>query len=189
MAKAKQVLEESIRELYEALKPKCLMLADMGCGSGPNALLVVSEIMEAMNEACRNLNRPMLEFGVFLNDLPGNDFNALFLQFLPSFYKQIEEGDGCNFGPCFVSATPKSFYGRVFPSQFLHFVHSSFSLHWLSQVNYLSKCRHMYKVKVVYIWISPNPIKTGLILKIVVGCTYCSYYFFVFDNILLDINF
>ena len=151
MAKAKQVLEESIRELYEAPQPKCLMLADMGCGSGPNALLVVSEIMEAMNAACRNLNRPMLEFGVFLNDLPGNDFNALFLQFLPSFYKQIEEGDGCNFGPCFVSATPKSFYGRVFPTQFLHFVHSSFSLHWLSQVNHLSKCRHMYKVKVVYI--------------------------------------
>ncbi|MCL7047158.1 hypothetical protein MKW94_001458 [Papaver nudicaule] len=29
---------------------------------------------------------------------------------------------------------PGTFYGRLFPSNSLHFVHSSYSLHWLSQV-------------------------------------------------------
>ena len=39
-------------------------------------------------------------------------------------------------GPCLFSGTPGSFYGRLFPSNSLHFVHSSYSLQWLSQVTY-----------------------------------------------------
>ncbi|CAA3032622.1 SAM dependent carboxyl methyltransferase, partial [Olea europaea subsp. europaea] len=40
-----------------------------------------------------------------------------------------------NIGPegCFISCVPGSFYGRLFPKKSLHFVHSSSSLHWLSQ--------------------------------------------------------
>ncbi|KAJ3696674.1 hypothetical protein LUZ61_000379 [Rhynchospora tenuis] len=34
----------------------------------------------------------------------------------------------------FVAGLPGSFYGRLFPSQSVHFFHSSYSLHWLSQV-------------------------------------------------------
>ncbi|KAL2966495.1 hypothetical protein AAZX31_16G120900 [Glycine max] len=37
-------------------------------------------------------------------------------------------------GPCYFSGVPGSFYGRVFPNQSLHFVHSSYSLQWLSKV-------------------------------------------------------
>ncbi|XP_074314756.1 putative methyltransferase TCM_000168 [Silene latifolia] len=110
------------------------MMADMGCSSGPNSLLVVSKINDVIDEASRSINRQCPQFGVFLNDLPGNDFNALF-NLLPAFKQDLEEDKGSSFGPCFVSGIPKSFYRRVFPDKFLHFVHSSYSVHWLSQVN------------------------------------------------------
>ncbi|XP_074310464.1 putative jasmonic acid carboxyl methyltransferase 2 [Silene latifolia] len=127
------VIEESVREVYNTLKPECLMMADMGCSSGPNALLVVSRIIDVTDEASRSINRQCPQFGVFLNDLPGNDFNTLF-NLIPNFNQNLQEAKGSHFGPCFVSGIPKSFYGRVFPDNFLHFVHSSYSIHWLSQV-------------------------------------------------------
>ncbi|KAJ8442007.1 hypothetical protein Cgig2_020152 [Carnegiea gigantea] len=100
-AHAMSVLEESIKEVYHALKPKCFMMADMGCSSGPNALFAVSKIINAIDEACRSLNCRAPEFGVFLNDLSGNDFNTLF-NFVQGFYKWVEEEKGRDFGPCFV---------------------------------------------------------------------------------------
>ncbi|XP_021731558.1 salicylate carboxymethyltransferase-like isoform X2 [Chenopodium quinoa] len=131
--KARPVLQESIRDLYHALQPECLMMADLGCSSGPNSLLVVSEIIDIIDEERQKFDRKCPKFGVFLNDLPGNDFSAIF-NLLPSFYQSLKEEKGGDFGPCYVSGTPKSFYGRIFPDQFLHFVHSSYSVHWLSQV-------------------------------------------------------
>ncbi|KAH9616447.1 hypothetical protein KSS87_009417 [Heliosperma pusillum] len=127
------IIDESIREVYMTLKPECLMMAEMGCSSGPNALQVVSRIIDVTHEASRSINRYCPQFGVFLNDLPGNDFNALF-NLLPNFNQELQEAKGSSFGPCFVSGIPKSFYGRVFPDKFLHFAHSSYSVHWLSQV-------------------------------------------------------
>uniref|UniRef100_A0A7C8YU91 Jasmonate O-methyltransferase n=2 Tax=Opuntia streptacantha TaxID=393608 RepID=A0A7C8YU91_OPUST len=133
-AYAKSSIEENIKEGYHALGPKCFMMADTGCSSGPNTLSVVSEAINVIDEACRSLQCKVPEFGVFLNDLPGNDFNTLF-KFLPSFYKWVAEEKGSNFGPCFVSGTPRSFHERVFPCNFLHFVFSGYALHWLSQVD------------------------------------------------------
>ncbi|MCD7470333.1 hypothetical protein HAX54_010103 [Datura stramonium] len=69
----------------------------------------------------------MPEFQVYLNDLPHNDFNTTFNS-IPSFYQNLN--DGAN---CFVSGISGSFYGRLFPSKSMHLVHSSYSLHWLSQ--------------------------------------------------------
>ncbi|CAH9071883.1 unnamed protein product [Cuscuta europaea] len=40
---------------------------------------------------------------------------------------------GDEFGPCFISGVPGTFYGRLFPTNALNFVHSSYSLMWLSQ--------------------------------------------------------
>ncbi|KMT00412.1 hypothetical protein BVRB_9g217160 [Beta vulgaris subsp. vulgaris] len=133
IAKSRPAIQESIRELYHALLPESLMIADFGCSSGPNSLLVVSEIIDTIDQERQSLNRKSPMFGVFLNDLPGNDYNAIF-NLLPSLYESLQQEKGSDFGPCFVSGTPKSFYGRVFPDQFLHFVHSSYSIHWLSQV-------------------------------------------------------
>ncbi|CAO2831664.1 unnamed protein product [Amaranthus hypochondriacus] len=133
ITKAKPILEESITEMYHALKPECLMIADFGCSSGPNSLLVVSEIIDIIDNERRIMNEKSPKYSVFLNDLPGNDFNAIFKMF-PSFYQGLKQDKGSDFGACFISGTPKSFYGRVFPDHFLHFVHSSYSVHWLSQV-------------------------------------------------------
>ncbi|KAJ6401477.1 hypothetical protein OIU84_016811 [Salix udensis] len=69
----------------------------------------------------------------FPANMGGNDFNSIFRS-LPSFHKKLEEEMGGRFGPCFIAAMPGSFYGRLFPPRSLHFVHSSYSLHWLSEV-------------------------------------------------------
>ncbi|KAI4295499.1 hypothetical protein L6164_035541 [Bauhinia variegata] len=87
------------RKHQEALE--CLKVADLGCSSGPNELVLISEIINTVDATSRSLNR---EPQFFLNDLFGNDFNTIFM------------------------------YGRLFPSNSLHFFHSSYSLHWLSQV-------------------------------------------------------
>ncbi|KAI3806785.1 hypothetical protein L1987_22700 [Smallanthus sonchifolius] len=52
---------------------------------------------------------------------------------LPDFYANLKERKEYS-NPCFVSAVPGSFYCRLFSDQSLHLVHSSYSVHWLSQV-------------------------------------------------------
>lgn len=131
--KANSEIEESIREVYQALLPENFRIADLGCSSGPNSLTAVSIIIDAIDMERQKLNRKAPQIEVYLNDLPGNDFNAIY-SLLPSFYQKLEEEKGSDFGPCFVSGTPRSFYGQVFPDHFLHFAHSSNSIHWLSQV-------------------------------------------------------
>ncbi|XP_077210762.1 putative jasmonic acid carboxyl methyltransferase 2 [Tasmannia lanceolata] len=131
--KAKHIVEGAILDLYCSVFPESLGIADLGCSSGPNTLLVISEIIDAISLQCCKLNRSWPEFRVFLNDLPGNDFNTIFRS-LPGFYEKLKKAKGIDFGPCFILGVPGSFYGRLFPSKSLHFVHSSYSLHWLSQV-------------------------------------------------------
>ncbi|KAK2990047.1 hypothetical protein RJ640_015438 [Escallonia rubra] len=69
----------------------------------------------------------------FTGKLYTNDFNNIF-KLLPEFYDMQRKKRGEEFGPWFVSGVPGSFYGRLFPSNSLDFVYSSYSLHWLSQV-------------------------------------------------------
>lgn len=131
---AKPVTEEAILDIFNNVLPESVGIADLGCSSGPNTLLVVSEILDVIYAKWQQLGRPCSpEFRVYLNDLIGNDFNNVFGS-LPAFYNRLKEEKGSEFGPCFISGVPGSFYGRVFPSKSLHFVHSSSSLHWLSQV-------------------------------------------------------
>ncbi|KAJ0733512.1 putative jasmonate O-methyltransferase [Helianthus annuus] len=108
-------------------------VADLGCSSGTNTLLVVSNIIDTVQEVCDKNDRKVPQFQVCLNDLFGNDFNTIF-KLLPDFYAKLKKEKGESFGPCFVSAVPGSFYGRIFPDQSLHLVHSANSNHWLSQV-------------------------------------------------------
>ncbi|KAL2973857.1 hypothetical protein AAZX31_14G070400 [Glycine max] len=113
--------------------PEKMGIADLGCSSGPNVLRVISEILDTVYSTTCLLDRPAPELVVYLNDLFTNDFNNIFGS-LPSFYRKQKQEKGSGFGPCFVSAVPGTFYGRLFPRKSLHFVHSSSSLHWLSQV-------------------------------------------------------
>ncbi|XP_050236083.1 7-methylxanthosine synthase 1-like [Mercurialis annua] len=133
MQRAKPVLRESISELYRKNFSDCIKIADMGCSSGPNTLVPIREIIDAIDDACNRLKRKAPVLQLFLNDLPTNDFNSIFRS-LPNFLKKLEVEKGGKFVPCFIAAMPGNFYGRLFPSHFLHFVHSSYTLHWLSQV-------------------------------------------------------
>ncbi|GJU45829.1 benzoate carboxyl methyltransferase-like protein, partial [Tanacetum coccineum] len=112
---------------------QCFKIADLGCSSGPNTLLSATNIIDIVHEECKQNNRKAPQFQVSLVDLVGNDFNTVF-ELLPNFYAKLKEDKGKDFGPCFVSAVPGSFYDRLFPDESLHLVYSSYSVHWLSQV-------------------------------------------------------
>ncbi|XP_020973635.1 theobromine synthase 2-like [Arachis ipaensis] len=132
MREAKPIVEESMMRLYTIIPIHCFKVADLGCSSGPNALQLVSNVIDIVDCSSSNLNLKPPVFQFFLNDLFGNDFNSIFKS-LPQFSEIIEEKKGQKCGGCFINATPGTFYKRLFPNNFSHFVHSSFSLHWLSQ--------------------------------------------------------
>uniref|UniRef100_A0A1S3Z0V3 Salicylate carboxymethyltransferase-like n=2 Tax=Nicotiana TaxID=4085 RepID=A0A1S3Z0V3_TOBAC len=136
----KPIRDEAISALYRSLSPETIYVADLGCSSGPNTLLVITQLIRAISEECKSNGQQQQspEFHVSLNDLPGNDFNTIFRSLLPAFYDDLREknmGEDEIFDPdCFVVGVAGSFYTRLFPSKSLHFVHSSYSLHWLSQI-------------------------------------------------------
>ena len=130
-------MEEAITNLYDNNFPASLRIADLGCSSGPNTFFAVLEIVNAVVKLCKKMGRQIPELQVFLNDLPGNDFNTIFKS-VSEFQKDLQKRMGTNAESCFVTGVPGSFYGRRFPSKSLHFVHSSYSLQWLSQVTLCS---------------------------------------------------
>ncbi|GAV69651.1 Methyltransf_7 domain-containing protein [Cephalotus follicularis] len=131
---AKPIIEEAIMKMLRTNIPESIGIADLGCSSGPNTLVVISEIVDIIYAKCCHMGHsPPPELRVFLNDLPGNDFNYIFMS-LPAFYNKLREEKRTGLGPCFISGVPGSFYGRLFPCRSMHFMHSSSSLHWLSRV-------------------------------------------------------
>ncbi|KAL8092362.1 benzoate carboxyl methyltransferase-like [Apium graveolens] len=135
MFKSEKVLQDAIEDYGANGFPECFNLADLGCSTGTNTFLFVANTLDSVHKACqkKNLKAPD-EFQVFLNDLPNNDFNAVF-KMAPPFCSKLEnEKDLQRSLKCFICGVPGSFYTRLFPSKSLHFVHSSYSVHWLSQV-------------------------------------------------------
>lgn len=134
--KVKIILEENVKRMMSNINiESCCKIADLGCSSGPNALITMSNILNIMYNASLSLNKRVPRvFQIYLNDLFGNDFNSI-IKLIPDFYQSIHQEKRGNFGKCFIHATPGSFYGRLFPDNYIHFFHSSYSLHWLSQFN------------------------------------------------------
>ncbi|ESQ53449.1 hypothetical protein EUTSA_v10025501mg [Eutrema salsugineum] len=134
---AKHITLETLQQLYKETKPKSLGIADLGCSSGPNTLSTIRDMIKAVEFAHQREipGQPLPEFSIFLNDLPGNDFNSIFKS-LPDFHIELKRNTKTN-GDCplvFIAAYPGSFYGRLFPEKTIHFIYSSYSLHWLSKV-------------------------------------------------------
>lgn len=137
----KHITIEAIQEVYVKLAPKSIGIADLGCSSGQNTLSTIKTLVDAVGETCQVLSiYPPPEFRIYLNDLPTNDFNAIFKS-LPDFYKELKEHkhSGTNStiscSPAiYIAAYPGTFYGRLFPDKCLHFIYSSYSLHWLSRL-------------------------------------------------------
>ncbi|TVU10455.1 hypothetical protein EJB05_43987, partial [Eragrostis curvula] len=138
LLKTGPVRQKAIQELYSSCLlhgTSTLVIADLGCSSGPNALFVVSEVMSTLREyigegtSMEDRCRAAVEVQFFLNDLPGNDFNLVF-QSLESL--ATEEMAAAP--PCYVAGLPGSYYTRLFPCQSVHLFHSSFSLMFRSKV-------------------------------------------------------
>ncbi|XP_054810843.1 S-adenosyl-L-methionine:benzoic acid/salicylic acid carboxyl methyltransferase 2-like [Prosopis cineraria] len=129
----KQIRDEAITCIYKEKLPQSLAIADLGCSSGPNTLFMTCELIKTVETLCRKQTHESPEYIIYLNDLPSNDFNNIFKSlecFKQKFSKQVAGG----IGQCYITGVPNSFYGRILPTSSLHFVHSSYSLHWMSQV-------------------------------------------------------
>ena len=117
-----------MKEICSAVLPPKLVVADLGCSSGENTLIFVSEVIKAMSD------HQQLEVQFFLNDLPGNDFNYIFGS-LGNFKESIAaEHKGGTTPQFYIAGLPGSYYTRLFPSQSVHLFHSSYCLHWRSRV-------------------------------------------------------
>lgn len=139
----KPIIEDALMNLYCDMNiPKTLVIADLGCSSGPNTFLVASELVKSIDKIRRELGQDESpEIQIYLNDLPNNDFNTIFLSvsdFIKNLAKQTRVPKSSSKPPCYFSGVPGSFYTRLFLKQSVHFVHSSYSLMWLSQVESLS---------------------------------------------------
>ncbi|KAL1567917.1 salicylate carboxymethyltransferase-like [Salvia divinorum] len=132
----KPITEEAITQVYRSVDAIAnrFCIAELGCSSGPNSLVVAAELINVVHQLSRSHDRQLPEFQILLNDLPGNDFNSIFHSLLPKFRAQLNQEMGSKSTPCFVYGVPGSFYGRLFAANSLHFVHSSYSLMWLSKV-------------------------------------------------------
>ncbi|XP_030521898.2 loganic acid O-methyltransferase-like [Rhodamnia argentea] len=123
---ALKLIQEAVDEHLEIKafsSSGAFLITDLGCSAGPNTFYAVSSILQAVEQKCQSLGleSQILEFQIFFSDHVGNDFNTLFRSLPPD-------------RRYYAAGVPGSFYGRLFPKSCLHFVHSSFALHWLSGV-------------------------------------------------------
>ncbi|KAG2262534.1 hypothetical protein Bca52824_069613 [Brassica carinata] len=133
LSMSKPILVKNTKEMMANLDfPKCIRVADLGCSAGQNTFLAMSEIVNTINVLCQERNQTPPEIDCCLNDLPGNDFNTTF-KFISFFNDKVTSKT-----PCFVSGVPGSFYSRLFPSESLHFIHSNYSVNYLSKKNKMS---------------------------------------------------
>ncbi|KAH9305129.1 hypothetical protein KI387_009533, partial [Taxus chinensis] len=118
------LLEEALNNMELPPSESSLTIADLGCSSGQNTVVIANVIVTCLMNKYKLASLNIPEFQVFFSDLSSNDFNTLF-QLLPCSME----------APSYYAAgVPGSFYKRLFPRNTLNIVHSSFSLHWLSQV-------------------------------------------------------
>jgi len=133
--KVKTIVEENLKLLMSNQTFNgCCKVVDLGCSSGPNTLLAISNILNIIHKISLKLDHETPVFQIYLNDQYENDFNTI-VKLLPYFYQTIEQDKGDNIGACYINATPGYFYGRLFPNDYTNFFHSSYCLHWLSQVS------------------------------------------------------
>lgn len=120
------MIEDTISDICStsSLFPKNMVVVDLGCSSGPNALALVSIAIDAIHNQCLHFQQPQVEVCVLLNDLPDNDFNMVVKSL--DVFKQSNKS-------VVTGIVPGSFYGRLFTSGTVHLVCSSNSLHWLSK--------------------------------------------------------
>ncbi|RLM80703.1 hypothetical protein C2845_PM12G12430 [Panicum miliaceum] len=129
-------LHKAVKEAVKSLSTgtgSTMVAADLSCSSGPNTLLVISEVMSTVRACVRDMPGAM-EVQFFLNDLPGNDFNLVFRSLEKLHSSVAVEAALAAAAPCYVAGLPGSMYTRIFPCEIVHLFHSSHCLIWRSKV-------------------------------------------------------
>ena len=109
------MVENAIKEVYTALLPKIMTIADLGCSAGPNTLLFISSIISIIVEQCKSGGDASVELQFFLNDLPGNDFNELFRS-IEKFKMPNITGERAHLPSLYyIQGLPESYYTGFFP--------------------------------------------------------------------------
>jgi anthranilate O-methyltransferase len=149
-----------------------MVVADLGCSSGPNTLLIVSEVLGAVADSRHELATTMMVVGgagqpqhvqIFLNDLPGNDFNLVFRSL--EQFKTLAARDRREkplLPPYYVAGLPGSFYTRLFPDRSVHLFHSSYCLMWRSKVPDELAGGAVLNEGHIYIWETTPPAVVAL---------------------------
>jgi len=111
------IVENAIKEVCTALVPETMVIADLGCSSGPNTLLFISNVINIIAGQCsKSIGEcDPVELQIFLNDLPGNDFNQLFSSLEKLNQGTIVEQVGYTPPVYYIFGLPKSYYNRLFP--------------------------------------------------------------------------
>ncbi|XP_017972152.1 PREDICTED: benzoate carboxyl methyltransferase [Theobroma cacao] len=90
LLKTKRILEDTIKDLLCNFFPNRVKVADLGCSSGHNTFLTVSEIDGVIHEICQQAQLKLPEFQAFLNDLPKNGFHVIFRSISVFVLKRIK---------------------------------------------------------------------------------------------------
>uniref|UniRef100_A0A8I7B9B8 Uncharacterized protein n=1 Tax=Hordeum vulgare subsp. vulgare TaxID=112509 RepID=A0A8I7B9B8_HORVV len=134
LIRTKPVIEKAVIDVCMDLLHPTMTVVDLGCSSGQNTLLFVSNVIEAICCNHDKLHGSLVELQIFLNDLPGNDFNHVF-QSIGRFKESIAVNHKGETLPSFyIAGLPGSYYTKLFPRQSVHLFHSSYCLHWRSEL-------------------------------------------------------
>ncbi|XBI49204.1 hypothetical protein VPH35_112807 [Triticum aestivum] len=136
LVETKPALQEAVTRACAALLHPTMTIVDLGSSSGENTLLFVSNVIEPVSHHLQKLGGHTAELQFVLNDLPSNDFNRVFRS-VQRFKNSIGMGGhkGEEIPAFFIAGLPSSYYTRLLPHNSVHLFHSSYCLHWRSQVH------------------------------------------------------
>lgn len=119
------LLEEAVRNMTLERGDQPVIVADYGSSQGKNSLAPMRAAIKGMR-ARLGPDRPIFVVHI---DQAANDFNTLFdvLHSDPGRYSTDDPN-------VFPSAVGRSFYERVFPTEYVHLGWSSYAVVWLSRI-------------------------------------------------------
>ena len=124
--KTRSNLEQAVKRLLDRLNgsKKRFTLADLGTSQGLNSMPMIDFVLQKYEEHCKD----PLEFMVYHEDQPSNDFISLF-DTLHSDVSYLKKRSNA-----YSAVISKSFYDRLFPSNSVDHVVCYTSLQWLSHI-------------------------------------------------------